>query len=169
MLKQLALALAAVCAAPAYAEHDGTNPFAINVGLSGSWYTPEFTGQGFLLDVITSNEQLFVTWFNYRKADDATPGNGLVADEQRWYVAQGSYAGHSAELPLFRTTGGRFNTGMPVDLQQIGTLTIHFNDCNNASVEVLFDGEAQSSNLAITRLTPDINCVRLNPVAQIGQ
>ncbi|MCB1605371.1 MAG: hypothetical protein KDI71_00130 [Xanthomonadales bacterium] len=158
----LGAALTFALLSPAHAHHDGSDAFAINVGLSGSWYTPEWGGQGFLLDVITSDQQLFVTWFSYR-AVDATPTNSLVGDEQRWYVAQGPYSGHSAALPLYRTSGGRFNTPMPVDLQQIGTLTIHFDNCTDGSAEVQFDGDPQLQQFEITRLTPDINCTRLSP------
>ena len=104
-----------------------------------------------------------MTWFTYRATDDPTPETMLVADGQRWYVAEGSFQGYTGVLQLFSTSGGRFNTGDPVSLNEVGTLTVHFTNCFEGVVEVLFAGSTTLVQFPITRLTPDINCVRQNP------
>ncbi len=157
------LLIAGLFSLTAYATHSGQDPFEINIGITGSWYTPEFPGQGFLIDVTSSRGEIFVAWFTYQATDDPTPATTLIADEQRWYVAQGSYQGHTGVLPMFSTSGGRFNTGIPISLNAIGTLTINFTNCTEGVVEVLFDSAEESVQFPIQRLTPDINCVRQSP------
>lgn len=163
MSRTLPMLLAALLGAAGHSSLPAAEDFGIDIGISGTWYTPEFPGQGLLIDVITSSEQLFVAWFVYKAEDDTTPETTLIADEQRWYVAQGGYSGDSADLPLFSTTGGRFNAGDAVSLVEAGAITISFADCNEGQIEVLFDGDEESTVFPIQRLTEDFNCRRQFP------
>lgn len=40
-------------------------PFDITFGSSGSWYNPDTSGQGFLIDVFDTANLLFLAWFTY--------------------------------------------------------------------------------------------------------
>ena len=70
MLRINSLVITALICISAYASHLEDNTFKINIGLTGSWYTPEFPGQGFLIDVITPRDENIVTWFPYKAKDD---------------------------------------------------------------------------------------------------
>jgi len=54
-------------------------PMLINFGVSGSWYEPATSGQGFVFDVTPSNNLMAAYWFTF-------PVEG---GEREWYLAAG--------------------------------------------------------------------------------
>lgn len=125
---------------------------SINPGLSGAWYNASTDGQGMLVDVIPGRGQLFVAWFTFESASLK-----LGAPEQRWFTAQGHYAGNSAELTLFNSSGGRFNAPTPVATEVVGTAILTFHSCTEADFAFSFD-EATSGEIPLTRLSPNVSC-----------
>ena len=81
-------------------------------GLTGSWYEPATSGQGFAVEVFPNqspgNGQVFVSWFTF---DTVSGGAG----RQRWYTLQGDVGTGqpNAALTIYQNTGGNFNARRP--------------------------------------------------------
>ncbi|MBP6078585.1 MAG: hypothetical protein KA505_07240 [Xanthomonadales bacterium] len=131
-------------------------PFVINQGLGGSWFNPATGGQGFLIDLLPENKFMFVAWFTYDKA--AVPALAPIdakigAPDQRWMTASGLYNGKVAPLTLYVTRGGLFNNGQAVTTTPVGTMTLDFTDCSNATITYDIPGEGVSGVIPISRQT----------------
>ena len=77
---------------------------------------------------------------------------------QRWLTAQGPYDGQVAEMTIFVTTGGVFDSAQPpitTDQEGDGTLTIEFSDCENGLVNYEITSLGISGNIPIQRTTLD--------------
>jgi len=125
-----------------------TQSVDINGGMDGVWFDQNTPGQGFLIDAHPNpngGNFIFVAWFTY--GDDTASG-------QRWLTAQGNFAGSTATIDVYETTGGSFDDSQAVDIEKIGTLTIDFQDCNNALLSYELTDEALSNNIAISRGIP---------------
>jgi plastocyanin len=139
--------------------------FAINFGLTGSWFNPETGGQGFLFDVLPDGSEgpsLVVYWFTY--ADQAGG-----PETQRWFIAQGGYSpgDDAVQLEILMVTGGVFDQPDPVDLNVIGVAELVFEDCMNATLtyDIDLDGDPEanmSGTIPVTRLSPDVMCEELS-------
>lgn len=144
--------------------------FEINPGLSGAWFNPATSGQGWLVDVIerAPGLELFVAWFTYDinpPPSDETDGFG--SRQNRWYTAFGSVSGDTAVLDISLNSGGVFNDPRETTVESVGSMTIQFSDCTNAQLS--FDFEASDDNdgsVAITRLSPDVFCQAIADQAQ---
>jgi len=131
-------------------QQSGQTPEAvdINLGMDGSWYNPDAPGQGFLVDVHANppgDNLIFIAWFTY--GDDTASG-------QRWLTAQGSFAGPSADIPVYETTGGSFDDPQATTTTSIGTLGIDFSDCSHASLSYRLPDEGVEGSMNLTRLLP---------------
>jgi cytochrome c2 len=84
----------------AYLQQESGTGFAVNPGLTGTWYNADREGEGFLLEFGYSNDELtlFASFYTY---DDM--GN------QAWLVASptgsGPVSGDSVAVDVFRVTG----------------------------------------------------------------
>ncbi len=137
---------------------------AINPGLNGSWYNPQTDGQGLLLDVIASQQSLFAAWFTFERPDHQFSPNDTGA---RWLTAFGSYAGATATLSIQNSTGGVFSAPSQVIGTDVGTATLNFVSCTQASLEYAIDG-GPTGSIPLRRLTPDVLCTELNATARNG-
>jgi hypothetical protein len=65
---------------------------------SGSWYDPQHSGHGVLLQVasVAGQRRLLATWYAFHDG------------EQVWLSGNGPISGNSAEVALVASTGGRF-------------------------------------------------------------
>ena len=133
--------------------------FRINPGLNDAWYNPDTSGQGFLISAFPVIQQMFVAWFTFdtqRPPEDVTALLGEPG--HRWLTAQGPYNGDTAELTIYVTEGGVFDSIEPAaetDLGGDGTLTIEFADCTQALVSYHITSLAISGQIPIERITPD--------------
>jgi hypothetical protein len=133
--------------------------FQINPGLNDAWYNPATVGQGFLVSVFPDIEQMFVAWFTYdtvRPPDDVTAQLGEPG--HRWLTAQGPYDGDTANMVIYVTSGGVFDSDQPpaiTDQDGDGTLTIEFSDCTVGLVNYVIDSLGISGTIPIQRTTPD--------------
>ena len=120
---------------------ENLEPIAINTGLNDAWFNPLTDGQGFFINVFPDTKQMFMSWFTYdleRPPADVTaqlggPGN-------RWLTALGTYERGVATLTVSLTSGGVFDSEVPVpavDPTPYGTMTVSFSDCDHG--EVTFD------------------------------
>jgi Tol biopolymer transport system component len=126
----------------------GTQSVNIGDGMDGAWVNQNRPGQGFLIDAYPNPDGgnfIFVAWFTY--------GEGS-ASGQRWLTAQGAFAGPQADIPVYETTGGRFDDLLSTETHQIGTMAIDFSDCRNAWLSYSLDDNNLEGAEAITRLVP---------------
>lgn len=137
---------------------DLDSTFEINAGRTGAWYDPRLAGQGFLLDVIESSNQLFLAWFTFA----ASSTQKIGSPNHRWLTAQGAYRGDRASLEVTLTEGGQFSESGPVQQRAAGTIDLKVTGCTAATLTyTLPDGE--SGVLDLVRLTPDVFCETVVP------
>jgi len=120
----------------------------INAGMDGAWYKPATSGQGLLVDVHpdpNGDDFIFMAWFTF---GDAT-SSGL-----RWLTGQGGYAGATADLELFETTGGLFDDSRMTETVKVGSATIEFTDCKSARLNYSLEDEDRSGEIELIRAIP---------------
>jgi hypothetical protein len=140
-----------------------TKPDLNQHGLTGSWYEPATSGQGFEVEVFANPSagagSTFVSWFTY----DAVIGG---AERQRWYTAQGPVVTGqpNAALTIYRNTGGNFNAPPVTTAQVVGTATLSFDTCSSGQIAYAFtDGTGRTGTIPLTRLTQNVTCSTTTP------
>lgn len=117
--------------------------------LSGSWYDPSRSGEGFILEYMPDGT-VIMAWFTFPAV--GAPG------QQDWLMAEGGrFQGNRLVFDqVYTTRGGRW--GAAFDPAQItralwGTVEFAFLDCNQATVQ--FSGPAShgSGSMNVQRLT----------------
>ena len=118
-----------------YLVTPGTDVY-IDPVLSGGWYDPETSGQGFFLDVLGHERALFLGWFTYDLERPHGSVSAMMGDPgHRWLTAFGSFASASASLDLEVTTGGVFNQEGAVDQSVNGSIELQIFDCDTGQIE----------------------------------
>jgi len=128
-------------------------------GLTGSWYEPATSGQGFEVEVFPNQSGpatglVFVSWFSY----DSVVGG---ADRQRWYTLSGPVVNGqpNASLTIYRNIGGNFNALPVTNAVAVGTATLSFDTCSSGQITYSFaDGTGRMGTIPLTRLTPNVTC-----------
>lgn len=135
------------------------NRFVINPGLNDAWYDPATNGQGFLITVFPEIRQMFLAWFTY---DTERPSDSAIAilgePGHRWLTAQGPYVGDTANLTIFVTKGGVFDTPEPVATTNPngdGNMVIEFSDCTEGLANYEITSLGTSGEIPIQRITLD--------------
>ncbi|WP_223787226.1 M28 family metallopeptidase [Marinicella meishanensis] len=123
----------------------------INPGLAGTWHNNAVPGQGLFIDVIPEGQVLFAGWFTY-VPDGADP------HAPYWLTLQGVYQDSVAELSIFRTDNGLFNTATAVNNVQVGLGTLSFTSCTSAELTFQLDEFNLSDTIPLNRVTPDVSC-----------
>lgn len=131
----------------------------VDLSVNGMWYTPEFSGQGFVFTPRPGENRLVGSWYAFDAnggkiwftLDSAAVSLGTAA------VTGGGFNGRSAELAVLNTTGGRFLAPNPVQTAPIGRVRIDFADCNTAVAEILLDGQPARS-IPLLNITPSGIC-----------
>jgi YVTN family beta-propeller protein len=145
---------------PGYGVVTSSAALAVNLnqrGLTGSWYNPSTSGQGFEIEVFpdsvsAGHGSLGAGWFTY----DTTAAGG-----SRWYSLQGDVmsATPTANLTIYASTGGNFNAAPAVSGTAVGTATLRFLDCTRGVFTYHFtDGSNRSGSVALTRIGPNTTC-----------
>lgn len=120
---------------------------AYDVGpeLSGSWYDPAKSGQGFTIQVLDS-ETALLTWFTFD-----TNGN------QRWIQGVGDIDGNTISFTELNRFGGpSFGASFdPDDVEIIpsGTMEVRFDSCDEGVAEFSGASDLPEDTLELTRLT----------------
>lgn len=123
--------------------------------LSGNWYDPRTSGQGFVFEVNPNAPVVFFAWYTY-----APNGSALGSTGQRWYTGQASYTPGARTIPLelYETTGGLFDASLPAPTtRKVGTATASFTSCTSAKLSFAFtDGSntGQSGAIDLARVGP---------------
>ena len=126
-------------------------------GISGAWANYGTDGQGLLIEVSpdllgSGAGLLFAGWYTYATGTSAP---------KRWYTLQGmaSQATASANADIYRTTGGRFDSLQATSTIKVGTATIEFVSCSQATMTFNFsDGSGRSGVIPLARMLSNINC-----------
>ena len=118
--------------------------FPINYGISGTWYNPATSGQGFFIEIVPSLNLMVFSWFTWSNS---------TAGAHDWLTGIGPITVDQAVVGLQRSSGGRFNDPTPVGNAQVGTATVRFTDCNNGTVTFQRSDNGTSGTIPITRLT----------------
>ena len=129
-------------------------------GLTGSWFEQATSGQGIELevypDLAAPGTGVYQgAWFTY----DVAPAGG--ADRNRWYTFAGNGQSGMPSVPvtIYRNVGGNFNAPPTTSATAVGSGTLSFADCSNATFTYTFsDGSGRAGSIALTRLTPNVTC-----------
>jgi subtilase family serine protease len=141
-------------------SQDGAATTAGIAGLGGSWYEPATSGQGFVFDVAPLQNTLFAAWYTYGAAAGAASGAG----GQRWYTIQGPLpaSGASGSYTIYATSGGAFDRPMTTQTAAVGSATIRFHSCTEATLDYRFsagENAGRNGSIALTRpLAPATGC-----------
>ena len=124
-------------------------------GIAGAWYPRNAAGQGLVIDWLATSRTFFAPWFTYTAT---LPGTNEPA-QQRWYSLQGEVAvgATRAELVIYENTGGNFDAPPATTARRVGTASIEFASCGEATLRYRFDAGtpvAGDGVIALSRLTP---------------
>ena len=113
--------------------------------MSGAWYNPETSGQGWFVEVL-SNTQALVYWFTYDE-------NG----NQAWSLGTGTVVGDIIAIDDLQSGfgtrfGDEFDKGS-VELLPAAQLSLTFLDCNNAIVRYESVEHEEYATLPLERVT----------------
>jgi hypothetical protein len=128
-------------------------------GLTGAWYDPRTSGQGFMVEVFPDLSSpgtglALVSWFTY----DSVGGG---AKRQRWYTMSGPVVSGdpNASLAIYQNSGGNFNAPPITNASPVGTATLSFDSCISGQLSYTFtDGSVRSGTIPLTRLTQNVTC-----------
>jgi hypothetical protein len=132
-------------------------PFRISSAMSGGWFYPPTSGQGFLMDVFDSSNQLFLAWFTYDLQRPDASVTAMIGDPgHRWMTALGPFDGNTAELKIYWNSGMIFDSANPPTEQtQDGEMTVEFSDCATGIVTYDLGSSGASGQVPIQRLAND--------------
>ena len=120
----------------------------INYGITGSWYEPATSGQGFVFDLVPSSNLLAAYWFTYP----------IEGGAREWYMAVGDISGDSAELIVYQTENGFFDQSSMVDTNAVGSAHLAFSSCADASWNYQLDTQGINGEIPLQRITADYFC-----------
>jgi len=111
--------------------------------MTGAWYDPATSGQGFVLHPI-DNSRSVISFYGYE--NDGT---------QLWLLGTAERpieVGVESEITLYISSGGNFGNFLPIDVETVpwGTLRITFQSCRNATA--LLEGNHGQQTLEMVRL-----------------
>lgn len=128
----------------------------ISPALDGAWYDPNTSGQGFQFAFLPQDGNLaFLSWYTYD-----VNGQFAGSDGQRWYTVAGSYtpgSAHAFNLAIMQNSGGNFDAPPITTGVQVGTASLSFSSCNNATLTYNIPGRP-SRTITLSRLTGGANC-----------
>lgn len=127
-------------------------------GLTGSWYEPQTSGQGFMVvvygDTLYGQGTVLASWLTY---DNVVGG----CEHQRWYTLSGPIVRGQTHvsMTIYRNTGGNFNAPPITTALPVGTATLSLDSCTSGQLVYNFtDGSGRTSTIPLTRLTPNVTC-----------
>jgi hypothetical protein len=120
--------------------------FSIDHRLTGSWFDPDQSGHGLVIQVLPGG-RLLAWWFAFDPA----------GTQQAWFGGVGTYSGNTATVTeVSRTTGGRwlpnFDPRGIVNLAW-GRFTFTFNDLDHGRVDFNSVAGFGSGSMQLTRIT----------------
>ncbi len=132
----------------------------VNYGHAGGWFNPLTVGQGFLFDFLLDTQFMFVAAFTFDTAQ-GQKGGAIDGAEQRWFTAQGNYAGNTANLTIFQTRNGVFDDPTPPVTQPVGTMEVEFQSCTQATITYDLPSFGLSGVIPVVKLLADEICTQI--------
>ncbi len=134
--------------------------FRINPGVADAWYEPATNGQGIYVAVFPDFDLLSLAWFTFdiERPVDPPAGDDLGEPAHRWLTAAGPYCRDTAELTVYRTTGGIFDMPpalTPGDTEAIGTAVLQWDDCDTASLKYELPDLGLDGDIPLQRVAPN--------------
>ena len=144
-------------------------------GLTGAWYDPQTSGQGFEFVIspdtaVPGAGSVFGAWYTY----DVTAGG---VDTQRWYSLQGGYPATAqgvtttADLTIYQNLGGTFDAPPSTFAVPVGSGTLSFDSCTTGAFTYAFD-DGRTGTVFLQNLLPNVECVTsgepANPPSDFG-
>jgi len=129
----------------------------INPGMNDAWVSADAPFQGMFFTVFPDTGLFFMSWFTF---DSVIPGGGASAafgaPDQRWVTGLGAYSENKVTINLELTSGGAFNTSLPLASQQpnYGTIDIVFLTCNRALLSYNIPSAGLPGQMTLTRVLP---------------
>ncbi|MGY6554960.1 MAG: hypothetical protein ACXIUM_10615 [Wenzhouxiangella sp.] len=117
---------------------------------AGAWFTPALNGQGFFIDPLDDQNQIFAAWFTFESSP--TPNQrGL-----RWYTALGpAPAGNGVSvLTLYENRGGVFDQAPVTEATEIGSMRLWETIAGDLVAELRLDEKSHDLSFELTRLSP---------------
>ena len=130
--------------------------------LSGSWYDPTTSGQGFLIDINPNINLFAAAWYTFVRNGEAIGGPA----SQDWFTLQNDsfINGNSSlsNIAIVEASGGVFNNSTPVTRTQVGTANIVFHSCTSMTLTYAFTAGSNtglSGSIALQRIgDPPAGC-----------
>jgi len=132
-------------------------PFSITYAMSGSWYYPPTTGQGFLIDVFDTQNLMFLAWFTYDLERPPADTPAMIGDPgHRWMTAVGPFTGNTANLDITWSSGMILDSETPpVVNESDGSMTVEFDDCFTGNVSYDLGQSGRAGTVPIQRIVND--------------
>ncbi len=142
-------------------------PIANPLALTGTWYNPATSGQGFVFDIAPNSDGsavLFGGWFTYDTPD--------IFDDQipLWFTLQGRFQTSQSEITVPIYYNGDLDylaPPLPKPIE-VGSARIQFSDCTHATLDYSFSNTrvflfsfeppAGGGTIPLVRLTADTGC-----------
>ena len=131
-----------------YLQEFIASDFVITSGISGTWYNPARSGEGFMVDV-AKDGVVVVSFYTYD-----TQG------QQMWIIGVGTVNGNVFELDFEITDGGIYGSAFDpllVNHYPWGTGTFTFSSCNAGKAVITpnqdYAGQFETQTIDISRLT----------------
>ena len=124
--------------------------------LSGAWYDPNTSGQGFVFNVVPGLKTVFAGWYTYAPNGQQVGGGA----SQRWYTLQTPMPATGSTLaaltlgsvPIYTATGGVFDNPTKAINNQVGTATLAFTSCNALKLTYNFSSGSSSGQIGTINL-----------------
>lgn len=127
--------------------------------LSGAWYEPDTSGQGFMFEIMPEQSIVFGGWYTYAGAGSSSTKSG---PRHRWLTVSApfTFGQTSSILTIYRNTGGNFDAPPITRAVAIGTGTLTFQSCTSGrfDYEIDLDGTPRSGSIPLTRLGSEAYC-----------
>jgi hypothetical protein len=102
---------------------------------------------------------MFLAWFTYDTERPPEDVQAVLGESgHRWLTAQGPYVGNTANLTVFLTQGGVFDSSQPPAMTRpegYGSMTVEFADCTEGLVTYEIPSLSVSGEIPIQRITED--------------
>ncbi|MCW8873053.1 MAG: c-type cytochrome [Xanthomonadales bacterium] len=130
--------------------------FVINPGLNDAWMEVGKPGQGFFMTVLQDAGIVFLAWFTF-DTERSEPGDAILGSGgHRWLTAQGPFERSKAELEVYLSMGGVFDSNAPeVNTERYGSIRLEFTGCNAGTVIYNIPGLELEGVIPIERIVTD--------------
>ncbi len=136
-----------------YLQESVDSNFVVTSGISGTWWNPLRSGEGFMIDV-AKDGLVTVSYYTYDKQA-----------RQMWVIGWGNVIGDTFEIAFELTDGAVYGDDfdpLMVNRYPWGTGKFTFTSCYAGVVEIIpnedFSGEFEAQTISVSRLTVPENC-----------